>query len=143
MLTLREAAQWFSRARALVAIGFFGIVLSARGGGTLLVTNSVELVAIQGTVEVARAGQQVWDLASTLPPYRRLNPGDQIRTKLHSRATIRLSDLTVVELGPNAHLELLPPIERRQGFSVLRGLLYLFHRDKPGEFYFRTPTASP
>jgi len=51
--------------------------------------------------------------------------------------------LTVVELGPNAHLELLRPEDRRPGFSLVRGLLHLFHRDKPGEYYFRTPTASP
>src|ERR1051325_343603 len=119
MLTLCEAAQWFSRARALVAIGLLSLILSARAGGTSLATNPVELVAIQGTVEVARAGQTVFDLASTLLPYRRLHPGDQIRTKLHSRATIRLSDLTVVELGPNAHLELLSPTDRRQGLGIL------------------------
>jgi Tfp pilus assembly protein PilF len=107
------------------------------------VTNVAEVVAIQGTVEVARAGQTVWDPASPELSYRGLNPGDQIRTKERSRATIRLSDLTVVELGANSHFELLPVREQQGGFGILRGLLYLFHRDKPGEFYFRTPTASP
>jgi len=97
----------------------------------------------QGTVEVTRVGQTVRDLASTQLPYRRLNPGDQIWTREHSRATLRLSDLTIVELGPNSHLLLLRPEERRPGFSLARGLLHLFHRDKPGEYYFRTPTASP
>src|SRR5882672_61825 len=144
MLTLCAAAQWLSRLRAVVAFGSLGFIVLTHGAeSALLGTNSVEVVAIQGTVEVARAGQTVWDLASTQSPYRTLNPGDQIRTKDRSRATIRLSDLTMVELGPNAHFQLLPMRERRPGFGIMRGLLYLFHRDKPGEFYFRTPTASP
>src|SRR5262249_16990991 len=159
MLALCEAAKWLFRAIAslallprpkrfsirpgLCACGLLATILSTRGADQARTTNAVELLVVQGTVEVQRAGQTVWDLASTQLPYRRLNPGDQIRTKDRSRATVRLSDLTIVELGPNAHLEVLQPQERRSALSLVRGLLHLFHRDKPGEFYFRTPTASP
>src|SRR5437867_736099 len=123
MLTLREAAQWLSRVRALVALGLLGFIVSTDAESASVVTNPVEVVAIQGTVEVARAGQTARDLASTQLPYRRLHPGDQVWTRDRSRATIRLSDLTVVELGPNGHFELLPPRERRPGVSIVRGLL--------------------
>src|SRR5262245_59154839 len=137
MLTTRAAAKWCFF--ALV----FSIIFRAGFAHAAAFTNSVEVIVIQGTVEVARGGQSTWDLASTRLPYRQLNPGDQIRTKDRSRTTIRLSDLTLVELGPNSHLELLRPDDRRPGFSLSRGLLHLFHRDKPGQYYFRTPTASP
>ncbi len=140
MLTQSAAAKWPAFALPSLALAFFIGILSTHAEVS---TNPVEVIVVQGTVEVARGGQLVWDLASSQPPYRRLNPGDQIRTKDRSRATIRLSDLTIVELGPNAHLELLRPVDRRPGFSLVRGLLHLFHRDKPGEYYFRTPTASP
>jgi len=143
MLTSRAAARWLPSFRGLLATGISIAATTAHAGTSPIITNAVEIVVIQGTVEVARGGQPAWDLASTQLPYRRLNAGDQIRTQNRSRATLRLSDLTIVELGPNAHLELLRPEDRRTGFSLLRGLLHLFHRDKPGEYYFRTPTASP
>jgi tetratricopeptide (TPR) repeat protein len=143
MLAPREAAKWLPLAQTLPALVLLSVVFSAHAGNPSPETNGVEVMITQGTVEVARAGQTVRDLASTQLPYRRLNPGDQIWTGDHSRATLRLSDLTIVELGPNSHLLLLRPEERRPGFSLTRGLLHLFHRDKPGEFYFRTPTASP
>ncbi|PWU08774.1 MAG: hypothetical protein C5B50_28915 [Verrucomicrobia bacterium] len=146
MPVLRQAVQWlFFATICLVVMPSF----SARGadpakaGTTNAGTTNTEIVLIQGTVEVARAGQTVWDLASTQSPYCRLHPGDQIRTKDRSRAAVRLSDLTLVELGPNSHLQVLRPQDGHPGFSLSRGLLHLFHRDKPGEFYFRTPTASP
>jgi tetratricopeptide (TPR) repeat protein len=139
MLTSRAADRWLSFIWLLpVLTSFFFLTAPVRAA-----TNSVEVIVAQGTVEVARGGQSAWDLVSTNLPYRQLNPGDQIRTKEHSRATIRLSDLTLIELGPNAHLELLRPEDRSPGFSLSRGLLRLFHRGSPGDFYFRTPTASP
>src|SRR5437879_1823493 len=109
MLALREAVKWLFRAiesqalvasewlfirPGLLAVGLLATSVSARAVGQLPPTNSVEVLVIQGTVEVERAGQSVWDLASTQKPYCRLNPGDQIRTKDRSRATVRLSDLT-------------------------------------------------
>ena len=142
MLTPSEAAKWLACAQ-MVLIGLLSAVSSAHARGPSAASNEVEVVIIQGRVEVARAGQTVRDPASTDLPYRRLNPGDQVWTGDRSRAAIRLSDLTVVELGPNSHLVLLPREDRRPGFSLSRGLLHLFHRDKPGEYYFRTPTASP
>src|SRR6266576_2268602 len=104
MLTSREAAKWLSAARPCpelpalqtlrevparlkgcgaawkpLAISLM-TVLSLRAEGQSSATNAVEVLVIQGTTEVARAGQSVWDLASTQKPYCRLNPGDQIRT---------------------------------------------------------------
>jgi len=54
-------------------------------------TNLVEVIMVQGTVEVARGGPVGLGLASRNRPIGRLFPGDQIRTKERSRATIRLS----------------------------------------------------
>src|SRR5437879_2351699 len=108
MLTFSEAAQWFCREkerislvpsspsrtffhdrmrlwRRFCALSWLSFTLCARAGSPSVSTNPVELVGIQGTVEVARAGQSVWDLASTQIPYRRLHPGDQVRTKERSR----------------------------------------------------------
>lgn len=136
-------ARWLGCGWRLVALAVFSCAADLPAQTNLPGTNLVELIAAQGTVEIARAGQSVWDLASTQLPYRRLHPGDQLRTQDRSRATVRLADRTLVELGPHAHFRLLPASERKPGFGMLRGLLHLFHRDRPDQFYFRTPTASP
>ena len=144
MLFPRAMARWLSPAWRLVALGCLAAAgVQAQTNSPVATTDAVVLVAAQGTVEIARAGQAVWDPASTQSPYCRLNPGDQLRTQDRSRATIRLSDLSLVEVGPNAHLQLLPVSGQKPGLGLRRGVLHLFHRDKPDEFYFRTPTASP
>jgi len=56
MLTLRAAAKWLSFARRSLAFAFlFGVGATHAG----VATNPVEVIVIQGTVEVARAGQTV------------------------------------------------------------------------------------
>jgi Tfp pilus assembly protein PilF len=108
-----------------------------------LSTHPVVVLVVQGTVEVSRAGQAVWDPASTREPYCVLHPGDRLRTLARSRATLRLSDLTVVQLGPESGLELLDDPGERPAFALPGGRLYLFHRGPPGTFRIRTPLASP
>src|ERR1041384_2616633 len=102
MLAPREAAKWLPLAQTLAAFVLLSVILSTHAQSPSLEPNGVEVMIVQGTVEVARAGQTVRDLASTQLPYRRLNPGDRVWTRDHSRATVRLSDLTIVELGPNS-----------------------------------------
>ena len=51
------------------------------------------LLAAEGKVEVARAGQAAWRAGAT---NQVLQNGDRIRTGVRSRATIRLSDLSVL-----------------------------------------------
>jgi len=59
MLTNREAAKWLSFARTLMAFAFLAVGLPTQAAST----NPVEVIVIQGTVEIARAGQSVWKLA--------------------------------------------------------------------------------
>src|SRR5262245_24685631 len=52
MLTLRAAARWPSFARLSLAFALFALTASLQAA-----TNAVEVIVIQGTVEVARGGQ--------------------------------------------------------------------------------------
>ena len=95
------------------------------------------LIELEGVVEVQRR-PGVWD-----PGYTNqvLLPGDQLRTGDRSRPLILLSDLTTIRLAALSHIQVPDPKERT-GTGFFRGILYFFHRDKPGEFEFRTPTVS-
>ena len=85
-----------------------------------------------------RAGSQRWD-----PSYTNqvLSAGDRLRTGERSRALVRFSN-TQIRLGELSYLAV-PGDTREQPFITLfKGLFYFFHRDKPGHYGLRTPTAS-
>ena len=68
------------------------------------------VIAIKGTVMVARAGATTWDPASTNAIFGRIFAGDQLRTAERSRAILQrpdgsifhLSEMTDIQLGAPA-----------------------------------------
>jgi hypothetical protein len=116
-------------------------------GWSLLVGSSVGfsaesvLLTAEGRVEVARAGSLAWSPGHT---NHSLNLRDRVRTGMRSRATIRLSDLSLLRLSELTTIEIQPPsktgnkpvLEQRSGVS------YFFNRERPSEMEFRTPQAS-
>jgi tetratricopeptide (TPR) repeat protein len=97
------------------------------------------VVQTQGQVEIARAGAVVWDEAHT---NQLLYPDDQLRTAEAARATIRMSDQSLVRVGELSHVRMPPAARERSAFELLRGLIYFFHRDRPGDYEIRTRTVS-
>jgi tetratricopeptide (TPR) repeat protein len=89
---------------------------------------------IEGKVEVARAGTATWRAAFT---NQALAAGDRVRTGERSRAVVRASDKTMKRLGELTIYQVQPG----SGGKLLKGLLYFFHRDKPGTFPIETPSA--
>lgn len=72
-----------------------------------------------------------------------LKHGSQLRTNADSRATIQLSDRSVVRIGERAILELMTPKSRaKKRFRLLRGSLFFLNREAPGTVDFETPIAS-
>jgi ferric-dicitrate binding protein FerR (iron transport regulator) len=103
--------------------------------------DSSVLLAVEGTVEVARAGSQEWEIAQRDTTLR---PGDRLRTEPNSRATLRLSDLSVFRVNEMTTLQLRPPPSKnkRAMIDVKGGSLYFFSREKPLDVQFSTPTAA-
>ena len=99
------------------------------------------LLSAEGKVEVARAGQAAW---SAGVPNQTLQFGDRIRTGVRSRATFRLSDLSVVVVKELATVEVRPAQTpgANSGFEQKSGSSYFFNRERPGTVEFRTPQAS-
>ncbi len=102
---------------------------------------SSRLLSLEGKVEVARAGQAAWSAGAT---NQILQNGDRVRTGVRSRATLRLSDLSVMVVKELTTLEIRPPQTpgANSGFEVKSGSSYFFNRERPGSVEFRTPLAS-
>ena len=96
------------------------------------------VLAMEGTVEISPAGSGRWFPAKT---NQVLLAGDQVRTGERSRAALRLTDATAYQMRERSVVQV-PAPAKRTILEVLRGSIYLFHRDKPGLFPIGTPTAS-
>lgn len=99
------------------------------------------VLTTEGRVEVARRTAPQWTPAQT---NQTLSPGDRVRTGQRSRASLRLSDLSVLRVNELTTLEIQPPQAPggRSGLNLRSGAAYFFNRERPGEVQFRTPLAS-
>ena len=123
---------------AAILVGFESIALAQRKTGKERSAGVV--LTIEGTVEVAAAGSSNWSPAST---NLSLAFGDSLRTGARSRATVRLSDLSVLRVNEKTVLEIRPQTERTGSLLDLRsGSTYFFNRSKPSSLQFRTPLVS-
>ena len=99
------------------------------------------LVGMEGSVEILRAATTNWTAANIGVS---LGVGDQLRTGPRSRATLRLSNLSVLRVGELMTYEIEAP--RMSGgkpvLNLKSGSAYFFSRDKPQEVQIRTPTVT-
>ncbi|MDB6109059.1 MAG: FecR protein, partial [Pedosphaera sp.] len=122
-----------------LALGFnFQASAKAPAGGE---TNQAGVVlTIEGTVEVARSGTSPWSTANTNLV---LAFGDSLRTGPHSRATVRLSDLSVLRVNEKTVLEIRSQAGGNGSLLDLQsGSSYFFNRSKPSSLQFHTPLIS-
>lgn len=115
---------------------FFGFVCAAAAQ-----TNAVTILEKEGRVEAARAGGAAWFAAQT---NETLLVADRVRTGERSRATLHLLDQSTLRMFELSEflVEPLASAPDKPTFSLSRGLLYFFHRDKPAEVKFKTRTAT-
>jgi Tfp pilus assembly protein PilF len=99
------------------------------------------LLMASGTVEVAPPGSTEFKAAQAKQV---LHVGDQIRTGKNSRATVRLSNLSVIRVYELTTMAIKPPTKAEQNaaIEVKSGATYFFNRDKPNETQFETPSSS-
>jgi len=103
-------------------------------------TFSSQLVEFAGKVEVIFGTSNDWHPAVT---NQLLHPGDRLRTAADSRATLRLSDRSIVRVNQSTLLELQAPSQpARRRFSLKHGALYFLDREKPADVEFNTPLAT-
>jgi len=138
-----------SRNRLNINFASLLCALALAGGGALRAQNvpplkpgraANVLLTIEGKVEVGAVGGQ-WRAAET---NQLLLVGERVRTGARSRATIRLSDLSVLRMNELTTLEIRLPDQpgKRKLLDLKSGSLYFFNREKPAELQFQTPLAS-
>ena len=103
--------------------------------------DTAALLTIEGKVETSTTGAAGWNTAHT---NQSLKVGDRVRTGVRSRATLRLSDQTVLRVNELTLLEIRPGLTgaKRSGLDLKSGSTYFFNRGQPSETDFRTPVAS-
>ena len=99
-----------------------------------------QILTAEGKVEVAVMGGSEWKAAQ---PKNFLRPGDRLKTGRHSRATVRLTDLSILRVNELSLLQIeAPPGQDKKTMLDMRGgSLYFFGREKPSETQFRTPVT--
>ncbi len=100
------------------------------------------VLTVEGTnVSIQRFSSKSWEAAV---PNQVLAPKDRGRTGVRSRASVRLSDLSILRIAELSEFEIQPLADPKAEaeFSLFRGLLYLLNRDRPGRHRFVTPTAT-
>lgn len=126
-------------AAAAIAIVFWTGLSRAQVSGPATNGDSMVLTA-ENKVEAQRAGSETWTAAST---NQVLHARDRIRTAIKSRATVRLSDQSVLRMNQLTTVEIQPAPEGKKAILDLKaGAAYFYNREKPTEAEFRTPTAS-
>ena len=72
-----------------------------------------------------------------------LHPGDRLRTAADSRATLQLSDRSVIRVNQSTILEIQPPTQpARHRFGLKRGELFFLDREQPADVEFETPLVT-
>ena len=98
------------------------------------------LIEAAGKVEYTTPANANWQAAAV---GLALAPGSRVRTLPESRAAVQLSDRSVIRLNERTTLEILPPRgAEKKRFSLPRGSLYFFNREKPADVEFDTPLAA-
>lgn len=108
---------------------------------SLRAQDTAALLTVEGKVEAFITGTAAWNPART---NQALKVGDRVRTGVRSRATLRLSDQTVLRVNELTLLEIRPGLTgtKRAGLDLKSGSTYFFNRGQPSETDFRTPVAS-
>src|SRR5881296_1012150 len=99
------------------------------------------LLTIEGKVEVSPAGTTTWTAGKT---NQVLKVGDRLRTGVRSRATIRLSNKSVLRVNEltTLRIQLPPQVSNAPVLDLRSGSTYFFSRERPADVEFRTPLAS-
>jgi tetratricopeptide (TPR) repeat protein len=121
-------AIWF------VCPGVFAAPVNTNGASAIV-------VSVEGTVEILRLGAREWTVASVGSS---MGVGDQLRTGQRSRATLRLSNLSVLRVGElmSYEIEPSPTAAGKPTLNLKSGSAYFFSRDRPQEVQIRTPTVT-
>ena len=112
----------------------------AQAGAGTAHEGEILIVGSQGMVELSPSNTTRWLLVQT---NQALRTADRLRIGPYGHAELLESGRSVVTLGANTFVEILPPhgTGAEPGLHLIKGLMSFFHRDKPGRIRIITPGA--
>ncbi|WP_371128804.1 FecR domain-containing protein [Nitrosomonas sp. Nm132] len=97
---------------------------------------AAHIISVEGIVELRRAEERRWQ---RVEPYQKLCQGDMLRVRSRSRASIRLSNDSMLRLDQKTTLTIVEPeAEKASLLDLLKGKLHIITRT-PIPFEIRTP----
>lgn len=119
-------------------IVFFAILAAGQCGD---LHAPAKLISHSGEVAFRRPDRDAWFTASDNQP---LFEHEKLRTSDSGQAVVELQNLSRVVMGPRSELTVLPPRgeKTKATLQVLRGLIYLLHRNQPGDLDVALPAGT-
>jgi tetratricopeptide (TPR) repeat protein len=126
------------RKAVLVLVLTGGLIIRIAAAET---SPSAELLSKENIVDVTVKGGAAWNAATV---GQVLAIGDKVRTGEDSRATVRMTDLSILRIGELTTSEITPPATAtgKPGLNVQEGTSYFFSREKSREMRIETPAAN-
>jgi tetratricopeptide (TPR) repeat protein len=127
---------------ALTLWSTLGWVLAAQAQTIGALAGLVTIQERDGQAEVLKVKAATWQRAEVGMV---LGPGDRVRTRERSRVTLVWANQSTLRLGGFADVQIDPlPAGQPESssFTLLSGLLYFLHRERPAEVRIKTRTAS-
>jgi len=127
-------------ASRILLIASWGWIASSIGVAHAQTNDDIRIIELRGTVEILPQGAVNWlhlNLADALHPH------DRVRTGTNSSVSLICSGQTPLRFSELTEMEILPPEKADDDHSLrlIQGLLYFFHRDKPGRIRIITSGA--
>lgn len=105
------------------------------------VTAYIRILSAQGKVEISKSGTQSWIQGKVKMP---LSTGDRVRTGRRSKATLQMTDKTVLKIRQLTTMVIQPPEKTGEQplLNLRSGSVFFFSRESPKEVPFRTSLTS-
>lgn len=133
--------------RILLSLCIFAGVLSwntvadAEASSNESGSSGAVILTVEGRVEASAAGAKTWFPAQI---GQQLQLGTRVRTGLRSRASIQLSDRSVLRVNELTTIKIKPPAKsgHLSSLQLEKGETYYFNRERPAKLNFETPLAA-
>jgi tetratricopeptide (TPR) repeat protein len=137
-LTASSLSSPFVRKTVLVLVVASDLIFRIAAAQT---GQNAELLSKENIVNVATKGGAAWTAATV---GQSLAIGDKVRTGEDSRATVRMTDLSILRIGELTTSEITAPATAsdKPGLNVKEGTTYFFSREKSREMRIETPAAN-
>ena len=132
----------FSLALALSCLAFLGrSIIPESQSQTRPPSELARLISLSGRVEISTDRGENWTAGRT---NQVLNTGNRVRTGRRSRATVQMSDKSMLRIRQLSNLVIQAPTANssKATLDLRSGSSYLFSRENPTEINFRTPITS-